>query len=94
MVKSIVPLSYLMHAFKPNQTRSETVMMMMKMMNTIMPSYYLVPASSLATTSTRSEFCWRRVRSQNVTLAVSTLSLKVVDRDHGGGVDGGDVCWW
>ena len=27
MVKSIVPLSYLMHAFKPNQTRSETVMM-------------------------------------------------------------------
>ena len=39
---------------------------------------HLVPASSLATTSTRSEFCWRRVRSQNVTLAVSTLSLKML----------------
>ena len=87
MVKSIVPLSYLMHAsyLAATSTRWERVMMKMKVMNTstIMPSYYLVPASSLATTSTRSEFCWRRVRSQNVTLAVSTLSLKVVDRDHG-----------
>ena len=109
MVKSIMPLSYLIHAFKPNQTRSETVKMMMKMMSntsTMMPSHYLVPASSLATTSTRSEFCWRRVRSQNVTLAVSTLSLKMLivtmvaalmvvmcaggDHDHGDGDDDTD----
>ena len=44
---------------------------------------HLDPASSLATTSTRSEFCWRRVRSQKVTLAVSTMPselLTVVSR--------------